>query len=384
MITRTGRLAGIAVVGALALAACGSDNNSSSSSAAGTSAAADTSSSAGASTSAAAGVTGTLNGEGSSAQKNAIAQVITGFQTANPGATVNYNGTGSGAGIKQFNAGQVDFAGSDSALKSEAADGGKSEAAAAKDRCTGNDAWNLPMVAGPIAISYNLKGVTKLVLTPDVAAKIFNGTIKTWDDAAIKALNSGATLPATPIKVFFRSDESGTTENFQKYLAGAAASVWTDKPAKKWAGKVGEGKPKSDGVAAAVKATVGGISYAEWSFATKNSLGVAQIDNGAGAVELTGDSAGKAVAAAKVMGTGNDLALKLDYATKTPGAYPVVLVTYEIVCSKGLAADKTTLVKAFLKYFADPAQQTKLTGLGYAPLPAEVQTKVAAAVDAIS
>jgi len=268
MITRTGRLAGIAVVGALALAACGSDNNSSSSSAAGTSAAADTSSSAGASTSAAAGVTGTLNGEGSSAQKNAIAQVITGFQTANPGATVNYNGTGSGAGIKQFNAGQVDFAGSDSALKTASTDGTTPEADAAKTRCQGNPAWNLPMVAGPIAVAYNVKGVSKLTLTPDLTAKIFSGAIKTWDDAALKAANAGVALPSEPIKVFYRSDESGTTENFQKYLNGAAGTVWTEKASKKFAGKVGEGKPKSDGVSAAVKATEGGVTYAEWSFAT--------------------------------------------------------------------------------------------------------------------
>jgi phosphate transport system substrate-binding protein len=366
---------GVALVGALALAACGSDDNT------GTS----TSSSAGGSAAASgSGVSGTLNGEGSTAQKNAITQVITDFQTANGGATVNYNGTGSGAGIKQFNAGQVDFAGSDSALKSEAADGGTSEAAAAKTRCTGNDAWNLPMVAGPIAVAYNVKGVDKLVLTPDVAAKIFKGDIKTWNDPAIAAINTGATLPSTAVKVFFRSDESGTTENFQKYLNAAAATVWTGKPAKKWAGTVGEGKPKSDGVAAAVKSTDGGISYVEWSFATKNSLGVAQIDNGGGAVELTGESAGKAVAAATQTGTGNDLALKLDYTTKTPGAYPIVLVTYEIVCSKGLAADKTALLKSFLTFFADPAQQTKLTDAGYAPLPAEVQSKVAAAVTAIS
>jgi len=111
---------------------------------------------------------------------------------------------------------------------------------------------------------------------------------------------------------------------------------------------------------------------------------VASIDNGGGAVELTGDSAGKAVAAAKADGTGNDLRLKLDYATKTPGVYPIVLVTYEIVCSKGLAADKTALLKSFLTFFADPAEQSKLTAAGYAPLPAEVQTKVAAAITAIA
>lgn len=367
----------VALAGTLALAACGSDDNSGTSTS-------TSAGSAGSSAASGAGVSGTLNGEGSSAQKNAIQQIITDFQTANSGATVNYNGTGSGAGIKQFNAGQVDFAGSDSALKTEAADGGKSEADAAKERCGGNEAWNLPMVAGPIAIAYNLPGVSKLVLTPEVAAKIFKGDIKTWNDPAIAAGNAGVTLPATAIKVFFRSDESGTTENFQKYLNAAAASVWTEKPGKKWSGTVGEGKPKSDGVASAVKAAEGGVSYIEWSFATKNGLGVAQVDNGAGAVELTGESAGKAVAAATQTGTGNNLSLKLDYATKTPGAYPIVLVTYEIVCSKGLPADKTPLVKAFLKFFADPAQQSKLTGAGYAPLPAEVQAKVVAAVDAIS
>ncbi len=378
MLSRTGRLAGVALVGALALAACGSDDNTDTTSSANT-VAPGASSAAGA-----AAVTGTLNGEGSTAQKNAITQVITDFQTANPGATVNYNATGSGAGIKQFNAGQADFAGSDSALKTESTDGSVPEAEAATTRCAGNPAWNLPMVAGPIAIAYNVKGVDKLVLTPDVAAKIFSGAIKTWNDPAIAAVNAGATLPATAIKVFFRSDESGTTENFQKYLNGAAPSVWTSAPAKTFSGKVGEGKPKSDGVAAAAKSTDGAVTYVEWSFATKNGLGVASIDNGAGPVELTGESAGLAVAAAEQVGEGNDLKLKLDYATKTPGTYPIVLVTYEIVCSKGLAADKTALVKAFLGSFADPATQKKLTDQGYAPLPSDVQTKVAAAVAAIS
>jgi phosphate transport system substrate-binding protein len=370
----------VAVAGALALAACGSDNNTSTSSTSSAAGAAGSSSSG----AAAAAVSGTLNGEGSTAQKNAIQQIISDFQTADSGATVNYNATGSGAGIKQFNGGQVDFAGSDSALNATAAGGGQSEVDQAKARCGGNDAWNLPMVAGPIAVAYNVKGVSKLVLTPDVTAKIFSGAIKTWNDPAVAAINTGTALPSTAIKVYFRSDESGTTDNFQKYLGGAAPTAWTLGAGKKWNGKVGEGKPKSDGVASAVKGTDGAIAYDEWSYATKNNLGMAQIDNGGGAVELTGDSAGKAVAAATPAGTGNDLRLKIDYATKASGAYPIVLVTYEIVCSKGLAADKTALLKAFLTFFAGPAQQSKLTGLGYAPLPAEVQTKVAAAVDAIS
>ena len=239
------------------------------------------------------------------------------------------------------------------------------------------------MVTGPIAISYNVKGVDKLILTPEVAANIFAGKVTTWNHASIAKLNSGVTLPAEPIKVFFRSDESGTTENFTKYLKAAAPAAWTTEPGKKWLGK-GEGKEKSAGVAGAVKATQGGITYAEWSYAKDNDLGIALVDNGAGPVELTGDSVGKAVAAAKADGEGNDLRLKLDYATKEAGAYPILLVTYEIVCSKSKDAGKAAFTKAFLKHFASADTQKALEEIGYAPLPDEVRTKVDAAIAALS
>src|SRR5687768_17466242 len=166
------------MVGSLALAACGSDNN------------ADSGSSASSSSSSTAAADcpdgGTLNGEGSSAQKNAIEEAIASFQDECADTTVNYNPTGSGAGIKQFIAGQVDFAGSDSALKTEEKDG-KIEVKDAETAC-GSAAWNLPMVTGPIAISYNVKGVDKLVLTPEVAANIFAGKVTTWNDASIAKL----------------------------------------------------------------------------------------------------------------------------------------------------------------------------------------------------
>ena len=372
---RLGQVAGVALVGTIALTACGSDNNS------GTAAAAGSSSSSSSNAAGADCPAGTLNAEGSSAQKNAIDEAIASFQDACADTTVNYNPTGSGAGIKQFIAGQVDFAGSDSALKTTPKDG-KVEADEAAKHC-GSPAWNLPMVTGPIAISYNVKGLDKLVLTPEVTANIFNGTITTWDDKAIAAVNPGAKLPAEPIKVFFRSDESGTTENFTKYLKAAAPKAWAAEPAKSWTGK-GEGKEKSAGVASAVKSTEGGITYAEWSYAKDNDLSIAQVDNGAGPVELTGEAVGKAVAAAKADGQGNDLRLKLDYATKEAGAYPILLVTYEIVCSKGKDASKTALTKAFLKHFASADTQKSLEDIGYAPLPTEVQTKVEAAIAALS
>jgi phosphate transport system substrate-binding protein len=373
-IKRLARLGGVALVGALALTACGSDDN-----AATTAGGAGSTSGSSSSSAADACGTGTLNAEGSSAQKNAIEEAISSFGDTCPDATVNYNPTGSGAGIQQFTAGQVDFAGSDSALNPD-----KGEVDAAAKRCQGNPAWNLPMVAGPIAVAYNVTGVDRLVLTPQVTAQIFLGKIKTWDDPAIAKVNPGVKLPSTAIKVFFRSDESGTTENFAKYLAAAAPKAWTAEPAKKWGGSVGEGREKSAGVSDGVKSTDGGITYVEWSYAKDNKLGIAQIDNGGGAVELTGESAGKALAAARPAGQGNDLKLQLDYTTKRAGTYPIVLVTYEVVCSKGLDAGKTALEKAFLSHFVSSQVQQGLQDVGYAPLPEQVRSKVETAVKAIS
>jgi len=372
-VSRISAVGAIALSGALALSACASENP-------GTSTGAGTSA-GGSATAASDCFSGELKAEGSSAQKNAIDDAISAFQEACTDANIDYQPTGSGAGIKQFIAKQVDFAGSDSSLKTEPKDGAI-EAEDAKTAC-GSEAWNLPMVTGPIAIAYNVKGIDKLVLNADVAAKIFDGKITTWNDPAIAALNSGASLPATPIKIYFRSDESGTTENFTKYLKAAAPNAWSYETGKKWTGK-GEGKEKSAGVATATKGQDGSITYVEWSYAQQNQLPMAQIDNGAGPVELTAESAGKTVATAKQTGTGNDLALKIDYATKEAGAYPIVLVTYEIVCSKYSDAETGKKVKAFLKTFASDDVQKELESKGYAPLPAEVSTKVKTAVDAIS
>jgi phosphate transport system substrate-binding protein len=110
---------------------------------------------------------------------------------------------------------------------------------------------------------------------------------------------------------------------------------------------------------------------------------MAQLDSGNGAVELTGESVAKAVAEAEVKGSGNDLSLDLKYSGTKAGAYPALLVTYEIVCSKGLAADKTAIVKDLLTYFSSTDEQSKLEELGYAPLPIDLQSKVRTAVSAI-
>ena len=375
---RNTTFAALAAMASLSLVACGSDP-------AGTAAPGSSAGSSSGSANAS-GLTcpsGKLSAEGSTAQGNAITEVISDYGSAcNNASTIEYNPTGSGAGIKSFYNGLVDFAGSDSALKTVAVDG-VVESDKAKERCGGNPAWNIPMVVGPVAFAYNLDGVTKLTMNAEVLSNIFNGTIKTWNDPAIAKLNSGVTLPSEPITVFFRSDETGTTHKTTKFLAAAGNGAWTKEPAKAWAG-TGQGKNKSSGVAEAVGSTKGSISYMEWSYARDNKLNIASLDSGNGAVDLSGDSVGKAVSEATVAGTGNDLALKLNYQPKTAGAYPALLTTYEVVCSKGLDADKTALLKDFLTFFSSADEQKSLQDLGYAPLPSDLQTKVKTAVSAIS
>lgn len=377
-ITRIGQASGLAIAAALALTACGSASNTDSSSSAGGNSSAMSSSAGAAGGSSAAGsvtcFSGNLTAEGSTAQQNAITQAISDYQGKCSGAKVSYNGTGSGAGITKFIAKQVNFAGSDSALNPD-----KGEPAKAKTACS-SDALDIPMVTGPIAVSYNVKGVGKLNLTPKLIAQIFSGKIKTWNDPAIKAANKGAELPSTKISVFFRSDSSGTTDNFTNYMNTVDPADWPNKHDKIWKGSTGQGKAKTAGVASAIKATDGGIGYVEWGYSIQNKLNMATVDG----VSLTAESAGKAVEAAKVIGTGKDLSLKLDYKTKAEGAYPIILVTYEVACSKYADATTGKNVKAFLSYMASQDFQKQLTGVGAAPLPAAIQTKVVETINSIS
>src|ERR1044072_5975335 len=214
-----GRLAAVAVVGALSLAASGTDNNSG----------ADATASAGATTAAGNdnGLSGTITAAGSSAQANAIDQWKKDFQSKTPGASLNYQPSGSGAGVQAFIQATVAFAGSDSALKDD-----KGEPAQADARCKTGKAINIPMVTGPVAVVYNLPGVDGLQLTPKTLGGIFSNKSTKWDDPAIKANTPDAKLPSTPIQAFHRADESGTSDNFTKFLK--APAEWPYEPGKAW------------------------------------------------------------------------------------------------------------------------------------------------------
>ncbi|MFF3322275.1 phosphate ABC transporter substrate-binding protein PstS [Streptomyces sp. NPDC002889] len=359
---RATALGALAVSGALVLTACGSDNNA-------------PGESGDKKTSAASNIKcddakGKLLASGSSAQKNAMDLWVKNYMAACTGVEINYKASSSGEGIIAFNQGTVGFAGSDSALKPE-------EVEESKKICKGGQGINLPMVGGPIAIGYNLPGVESLNLDAPTLAKIFNGKIKKWNDEAIAKLNEGAKLPDTEIQPFHRSEDSGTTQNLGKYLAATAAKDWPYEPEKKWPAPGGQAASGSAGVAAQVKQSEGSIGYFELSYATSQSIPTVKIATGAAApVEATSENASKAIAAAKIKGTGKDLALGLDYATKADGAYPIVLVTYEVVCDNGNKADTLGTVKSFLTYTASDEGQKVLSEAGYAPIPAEINAKV--------
>ena len=325
----------------------------------------------------------TLKASGSTAQANAMTQFVRAYEGACPGQTVNYTANGSGAGIAEFLRSQTDFAGSDSPLSAGAGDVDKARA-----RCGGNDAWNLPIVFGPIAVTYNLPGADGLALDGPTLAKIFNGTIRTWDDPAIAALNPGRSfLARPPISVIFRSDQSGTTDNLQKYLDAASNGTWGKGTGKVFNGGHGEGATGNDGTSAALKSTPGAISYHEWSFARAQRLQIAQIVTPAGsdAVPLDADTAGRAIDGARFTGQGNDLVLDMTsfYIPTTAGAYPIVTPTYEIVCSKypdGVTADA---VKAFLSVVVGTGQNG-LANNGYIALPNQFKARLTKAITAVT
>ena len=208
----------------------------------------------------------TLKASGSTAQANAMTRFVAAYESACSGQTLNYTSNGSGAGVSEFIGKQTDFGGSDSPLNATTGEVDK-----AATRC-GSPAWNLPVVFGPIAITYNLPGVDGLVLDGPTAAKIFNGAITEWNDPAIAALNPGKTLPATKITVVYRNDQSGTTDNFQKYLDAASDGAWGKGAGKTFNGGVGEGAKGNEGTSAAIKSTPGAITYNEWSFAKAQNL----------------------------------------------------------------------------------------------------------------
>jgi phosphate transport system substrate-binding protein len=358
--------AGGAVIAALALAACSSSSSSSStSSAAATSAAASSS----ASTSTA---SGTIKAAGSTFQTNFQQSAISAFKSTNPNITVDYDPVGSGTGRADLYANTVLFAGSDSPVPSKET----------KDVPAGKTILYFPVQIGPIAIAYNLSGVTGLKLNATVLAEIFQGTIKTWDDPAIKALNPGLSLPSTSITLAVRSDSSGTTANFSQYLVDAAPSTWKLGTASTitWpsTARAGDG---GSGLAQIVKSTPGSIGYVDFSTATASSLSAASIENSAG--DYVAPSVAAATAAASHVTPKADLTFA---AADEPGAtsYPITYQSWDLVYSVQPNATDAALLKAYIGYLLSSAGQALLTPLNLSPLPSAIDSAAVAQLSKIT
>ncbi|HWA65258.1 MAG TPA: phosphate ABC transporter substrate-binding protein PstS [Mycobacteriales bacterium] len=355
VVTRT---AGIAVVAALGLAACGSSSSGSGGS------------SGGSSTS--------LNPQGSTFQATLEAQWATKFHAQNPSDQITYNPTGSTAGITAFTQGTAPFAGSDVTMTSD-------EQTQANSAC-GSTALTIPITSGGVAVMYNLPGLSKpLNLSADTVAGIFMGQIKTWNDPKIAADNPGVTLPSTPITVYYRADGSGTTDVLSGFLDAAAKSIWTlgvDKQFTNW--PTGTGATGSSGVAAGVKSTQGGITYAEITYAQQDNLQTAAIKGfGSSYVPLTAANVAKSIQSGfATTATAPDLAGTLSFDKMT--GYPISTVSYVLVCSKYNNAGTGALVKNFLTYAAGASGQAEGPALGFAPLPKSLDQQVLSSIATIS
>ena len=328
------------------------------------------------------GLSGTLTGEGSSAQEAAQTAWRAGFQGENSGVTVNYTPSGSGAGREKFIAGAVDFAGSDSYLKD---DDEATELSDAKERCGGEDPIEVPAYVSPIAVVYNLPGVDQLNLSPKTIGMIFNEKITTWNDPAIKQENPDADLPSNKITPVHRSDESGTTENFTDYLEKASDGGWPHEKDKLWPLKSGEAAQGTSGVIQAVKEGEGSIGYADES--QVGDLSVASIKVGEEYVAPSAEAAAKVLAVSPRAETATDvsMAVDVDRTTTESGAYPLLLASYLIACQHYDDQATADLVKGYLTYvISEEGQKTAADNAGSAPLDSALADEATGIVEQIS
>ena len=343
-----GATAGVALVTvALSLAACSSSGSGGSSS-----------STKPSSSSAAAKLSGTLNGSGSTFQTTFQQTAIQSFSSIQPGLKVNYGSGGSGKGRTDLASGVVNYAGSDSPIPASQA-----------SLFTGKTVLYFPVVIGPITVSYNLPGVSNLKLTGPVIAQLFDGSITSWNNSAIAALNPGVKLPSTVVTVARRSDSSGTTQNFSEFLVKSAPGVWKlgSSSTVNWPAS-SRGGNGNGGVASIIKSTPGAIGYVDYADAKASGLVFASVKNQAG--DYVAPSTTSASAAASQATVAPDLTFSAIWA---PGAssYPITYQSWDLVYQAQSSATTAANLKGYIGYLVGDGQKL-LPELNYAPLPANI------------
>ncbi len=309
-----------------------------------------------------------LLGSGASFPAPIYAKWFKDFSKAHKGIRVDYQSKGSGAGIQDFLNQVVDFAGSDAAMSDD-------EIAQTK-----NGAVLLPVTAGEIVLTYNLKGVDQLKLPRDVYPDIFMGKITTWNDPRIAEANPGVDLPDDDITVVVRSDSSGTTYVFTGHLSTIN---------EEFKGSVGQGKspqwpksdrfvkaPKNDGITATVKQTPGSIGYIEYGYAKLTKAPAAMLENQSGAFVAPGPESGAAaLASAEFPGgtlPGSDVPDLRAWVFDPAGedAYPIATFTWLIFPEEQDDANAEAAQK-LIEYVLTEGQKSA-DAMGYIPLPENV------------
>lgn len=323
-----------------------------------------------------AGLSGELNGGGASSQESAMEAWRAGFQSQNPDVTVNYDPIGSGGGRESFISGAFPFAGSDAALDED-------ELTDAEAQCGEGGVIEYPAYISPVAVAFNLEGVETLNMSAETIAKIFKGDIEKWDDKAIAADNEGVELPDTDITVVHRSEDSGTTENFQEYLNTVVPDAWDYEPEGIWPVKGQESAQGTSGVVSAAQAGEGTITYADASQIA--DLGSVAVGVGDEFVEYSPEAAAAVVdGSPRVEGTSEHV-FAYDLKRDIAGTYPIVLVSYHLACATYEDAATADLVKGLFTYIlSEDGQKAAADSAGSAPLSTELTGQFLPAVESIT
>ena len=327
-------------------------------------------------------VSGNFSGAGASSQQAAVEAWIAGFQGTNPDAKVAYNPSGSGAGVSTFLTGATAWAGSDAALSND-------EVEQSKSVCASGNAFDIPVYVSPIAVVFNLNGISgkgkTLNMDADTIAKIFDGKITKWNDPAIADQNKDLKLPDTAITVVHRSDKSGTTQNFVSYFKDVTPDNWTYDLSENWPNEVGQGAKGTSGVISTVKQADGTIGYAD--FSQVGDLGTVAVKVGDKYNEISAEAGSKVIGDSKQDDTvkgDNRIVIKINHATEAEGAYPIVLVSYDIVCPAYKDTKQAEFAKAWLTYVtSDEGQKAAQDAAGTAPLPSSLKSEITKSIEAI-
>ncbi|MBV9233299.1 MAG: phosphate ABC transporter substrate-binding protein PstS [Candidatus Eremiobacteraeota bacterium] len=305
-----------------------------------------------------------LTGAGSSFDYPFFSKAFYVYNQKNPNVTVNYQSIGSGGGIQQFTAKNVDFGATDVPMNAQ-------ELGRA-----GEPVLQIPVALGGAAVAYNVPGVSATIkLTREALVDIYLGKITKWNDPQIAGANHGVKLPDMPIVVVHRSDGSGTSYMFTDFLSHVSGE---------WKQRVGVGKSVSwpapssvgakgnEGVAGQVRSTPGAIGYVELAYVVENHMPSATLQNRAGKWVSCSEATVAAAAAGKPHVNPNDFSI-----VDEPGAeaYPIASYSWVVVYKKPADSGRARMLYDVLSWLVSAAGQSNAKSVDYVPLPANVQAE---------